>query len=406
MFKARTPLNARVAFIALSAMMFFLSAQVSLTIYIDSSYLSETLSHIKNGGILDTPDRVVGILYTVASLMTLLALVFAPRILRILGNYVATLVLLILHTVLLFGLALSNHALLIVPMFILESALISLLYFNFDVFLERYSSDKETGRIRGLFLVIGSIAWFLPPFFAGKIVETHGYTFVYLLAGILIIPTILIIMRFFRHFDDMTYVDVPLFFAQEHSESHQRIKHILTLNFFMHVFYAIMIIYAPLYLIKEGGLSHEQFGLLLSLALTAFVVFPYFAGVLADSYIGEKELLVFGFLLMCGTTALLPLFVSGTITLVFLGVVLFVGRMGASIVEAMTETYFFKLIDGSNAGQIGYFRRSRPLAFIVAPAGASALLAFSVVTMEQLFYVLSGLMFSAALYSLSLQDTK
>jgi MFS family permease len=403
---AQPTLSAKVAFLALSAMMFFLSAQVSLTIYIDSSYLSQTLAHMTGFLGAHSPERFVGILYTVASLITLLALVFAPKILRALGNYRATLVLLIAHTILLLGLALFDHALMIVPMFVFESALVSLLYFNFDVFLERYSKDKDTGRIRGLFLVIGSIAWFLPPFFAGHIVEMYGFSQVYLLAGILIIPSILIIMKYFKQFEDMTYVDVPFFFTQDRSPAHHHIQNILTLNFFMHTFYAIMIIYAPLFIKSAAGLSHEQFGLMLSVALTAFIVFPYFAGVLADKYIGEKELLVGGFALMAISTAMLAYIISNSALFLVIGMLLFIGRAGASVVESMTESYFFKHIDGRNAGLIGYFRRSRPLAFIVAPALASLLLSFELISMQGLFYLLGALMATASVYALTLKDTR
>ena len=43
--KSHTPLSARAAFIVLSTLMFFFSAQVSLTIYIDSSYLKHTIEN-------------------------------------------------------------------------------------------------------------------------------------------------------------------------------------------------------------------------------------------------------------------------------------------------------------------------------------------------------------------------
>ena len=166
--KSSTPLSARRAFIILSVLMFFFSAQVSLTIYIDSSFIKEAIENSSFFNTWQSGDNLVGAVYTFASLITLLALSIAPRILRRFGNYRWTLNILILHILLMLGLSLFDTALLIIPIFIVETAIISILYFNFDVFLERYSADKNTGTIRGLFLVIGSVAWLLPPFFAGR----------------------------------------------------------------------------------------------------------------------------------------------------------------------------------------------------------------------------------------------
>lgn len=94
------------------------------------------------------------------------------------------------------------------------------------------------------------------------------------------------------------------------------------------------------------------------------------------------------------------------IGILFWIVILFIGRTGASIVEAMSETYFFKQIEGRNAGLIGYFRRSRPLAFIVAPILASVLLEFNIITLHTLFYVLAAIMIFASGYMFRLVDTK
>ena len=79
--------------------------------------------------------------------------------------------------------------------------------------------------------------------------------------------------------------------------------------------------------------------------------------------------------------------------------------MGASIVETMSETYFFKQIDGSGAGLMGYFRRSRPLALIAAPIMASVLLQFGMIDLGSLFYLLAFIMILAIYFPLRLKDT-
>ena len=407
--KSQTPLSAKTALVVLSVLMFFFSAQVSLTIYVDSSYLEQAITKsptLAQTALWQDPEAVVGTLYSFASLITILGLVLAPRVLRRQGNYRWTLSIIILHILLLLGLALFDAAWLIIPMFIVETALVSILYFNFDVFLERYSRDGETGVIRGLFLVIGSIAWLLPPFFAGSIIEHSGYQLVYLSGAAIMVPTVFIMFRYFSDFQDLAYDDVPVMMSHAESAKHPDIGHILGANFFLHFFYALMIIYAPLYFLNHLNISHEQFGLMLTIALSAFIIFPYPAGWLADKVLGEKELLVGGFLLMAISAALIPIIGDAPIGIMLWALVLFVGRAGASIVESMAEAYFFKKIDGHNAGLIGYFRRSRPLAFIVAPIIASILMKFEIIELSGLFYVLAAVMLIAIYFPLRLRDTK
>ena len=408
-FKLHTPLSAKTALVILSALMFFFSAQVSLTIYVDSSYLASTIASTPSMTAMqlwDNPERMVGALYTFASLITLLALLYAPRILRRVGNYHWTLSALILHVLILLGLAMSNTAWLIIPLFMVEAALISILYFNLDIFIERYSNDAKMGTIRGFFMVIGSIAWISPPFFAGIILDKFGFQLVYLVGAAIVIPTVFLMIRYFSNFQDLSYADAPLFTTKEDKARHPDIHRILMANFFLQFFYAWMIIYAPLYFHNHLGVSYQDFGIMLTIALSAFVIFPYPAGWIADKFLGEKELLVGGFFLMATTSALVPMLGNINAGIPLFAFLLFIGRTGASIVETMSETYFFKQIDGKSAGLIGHFRRSRPLAFIVAPITASILLEFGLIDMGDLFYLLAGIMVIAMYFPFRLKDTR
>lgn len=403
--------DARRAFIVLSTLMFFFSAQVSLTIYVDSSFLASTVAStpgLAETSLWKTPENMVGVLYTFASLITILFLLWAPKILSRCGNYRATLTILITHFLLLLGLALFDTAWLIIPMFIVESALISLLYFNFDIFLERYSRDQDTGLIRGFFLAIGSLAWMIPPTFAGKIVETSGYAKVYFVGAIIVIPMIFLIERYLGDFKDLTYDTGNLAMSRKEVHENPNIWSILATNFFLHFFYAWMVIYGPIYMVEHVGFSWESFGMILTIALSAFVVFPAAAGWIADRWLGEKELLVLGFLLMAAGAAALPFLPQATAAGAFgvWAVALFIGRSGAATVEAMNEAYFFKQIDGRNATLIGYFRRSRPMAWISAPLIASALLEFDIVTIRELFFILAILMCYALRYAFAIKDTR
>ena len=399
----------RQAFIMLSLLMMFFSAAVSFTIYIDSSFLTQQISRsavFAGISFWDDPDQVVGVLYSAASLVTILFLLYAPKFLRRFGNYRWTLGMLITHTLLLLGLAGSENALLVVPLFIVDSALISVLWFNLDVFLEHYSKNENTGAIRGLVAALSSLAWLFPPLLAGAIAEERGFGEVYFVGALFIVPVIIFLMRYFSDFHDLSYFSEPSPLLPKRILGNSNIRNILIISFFLNCFYAWMVIYAPLYLHNTLGFSFADIGFMLTIALSSFVIFPYPAGRIADKWIGEKELLATGLILMAATSAIIPLLASHTATIFGWALVLFVGRAGASTAETMIDTYFFKQIDGREVEEISYFRRMRPTAYIVAPLGASALLEFDLINMEQLFFVLAGLMIIALYFVLLLKDTK
>jgi MFS family permease len=408
-WKRGTPLSAKHAFIILSILMFFFSAQVSLDMYVDSSYLKSTI--LTTPGFADThawmnPDNVIGALYTVASFITLLGLILAPRILRRFGNYKWTLSILIVHMLLLLGLAFSNTAWLVIPLFMVESALTSILYFNFDVFLEHYSKDENTGVIRGIFIAVSSIAWFTPPFFAGIIVDHYGFSLIYLTGALLIIPTVIIMVLYMSGFKDMRYDAKTIALTPSDEKRKPDVARIRWVQFFLQFFYAWMIIYAPLYFHDVVGVSYQDFGMIMAVALTAFVIFPTPQGWLADKLLGEKEMLVIGFFLMGISCLAIPYLASFHLGLWWWAALLFIGRSGASTVETMAEVYFFKQIDGHNASYIGSFRRTRPMAFIVAPLLATALLQFKAVDMGGLFILLGLIMLIALYFPIGLKDTR
>ena len=80
-------------------------------------------------------------------------------------------------------------------------------------------------------------------------------------------------------------------------------------------------------------------------------------------------------------------------------------RVGAAIIEVMSENYFFKSIKEENADEISFFRNTNPVSFILAPL--LAILVFLVVPSFQfLFYILGVVMLCGFLISLRLRDVK
>ena len=82
---------------------------------------------------------------------------------------------------------------------------------------------------------------------------------------------------------------------------------------------------------------------------------------------------------------------------------LFATRVGASAIEVMNETYFFKKVHASDSDIIGFFRNAGPFAYIIGPAIASTLLYF--IDYKYLFIILGVIMLFGTRLSLSIKDT-
>lgn len=68
-------------------------------------------------------------------------------------------------------------------------------------------------------------------------------------------------------------------------------------------------------------------------------------------------------------------------------IILFITRVGASIIETTSETYFFTHVQEEDAYLLGIFRDMNPVAYIVAPLIATGI--FLILPFKYLFIVLS-----------------
>ena len=136
--------------------------------------------------------------------------------------------------------------------------------------------------------------------------------------------------------------------------------------------------------------------------LIPFVIFELPLGKIADKLYGEQELLIIGFFIMALFTGSLAFITTKNILL--WATLLFVTRTGASFVEIMTESYFFKQVSIRDADEISVFRDTRPLAFIIAPILATMIIPITKVT--GLFLVLAAILLSGIWFTLGIKDSK
>jgi MFS-type transporter involved in bile tolerance (Atg22 family) len=85
-------------------------------------------------------------------------------------------------------------------------------------------------------------------------------------------------------------------------------------------------------------------------------------------------------------------------------VLLFASRIGASLVEVASESYFFKHIHPDNAGYISLFRMTRSLPYVISPV----LLTIAVVFFDfkYVFMITGVLMLFGVRYTLRITEDK
>ena len=384
-----TPRISRALFILYSVGFLFALNQ-ALPAYISSTFLTGFAT-----------EKSVGVIYTIASAITIVLFFLLPRLLRRFGNYQLAFWFFVLDGIAMLGLAGSHSFWLVAGFFILNFIAVSLLIFNLDIFLEHYSRDSRTGSIRGIYLTVINGAWVFSPLLAGFILSDGDYWKIYLAGAILILPALFLLRGGFKKFSDPTYKNIAIWSTLKNIWRQRDLFRIFSVSFLLGFFYTWMIIYTPIYLHDHLGFSWQTIGLIFTIMLLPFVLTETPLGKLADKKWGEKEILSLGLVIMALSTATLT-FVSST-SVALWAALLFVTRVGASAVEIMSETYFFKKVQSNQADIISLYRATRPAAYVVGPLVASILFIF--VDFKMIFLALGLIMLSGLFFSLRLKDT-
>lgn len=371
---------------------FLMTLHVALPSYINSTFLTKF-----------TTEKFVGILYTISAILTICFFIVIPKILKRFGNYKTIQTVLCLDGISLLGLILSENLIVVSLSFIVTFISIAVIGFNLDIFLESFSRNSTTGKIRGTLLSTSNIAWIIGPLIASFILTDGDYWKMFLATGILIIPILLITRNNFRNFKDSNYKIIPFKNTVKEIRSDRDIRSIFIVSFLLQFFYSWMVIYTPIYLYTYLGFSWQQIGVMFSIMLLPFVITEAPLGKLADNRWGEKEVMSVGFIVMAIATGMIA-FIEIKSFILWTSI-LFVSRIGASMVEIMSETYFFKKINSDKADIIGIFRTMRSWAYIIGPTLATILFALSL-SIKYIFIVLALTMFAGLHYSLRLKDTK
>lgn len=367
----------------------FFAFQTAITAYINSTAIGH---HLRGSD--------VGIIYSSSALITLLGLYLLPHILKKYGNFKTSISLVALSLVSLVAISSIKHTSVLL-FFIVYLVVNTLISYCLDIFIEHYSKTESTGQTRGVYLTLINAAWVCAPFISGVLATQNIYG-IYVLAGLTTLPLAGVLIVKFSHFRDTHYDHISFRKTFTRLLGSKNLRNIFASNFLLNFFYSWMVVFSPIYLHNSLGISWSKIGIMFTIMLLPFVLFEYPLGKIADRKIGEKEILTLGFIVMSISTAFFAF--SANMSLILITLVLFLTRTGASMVEIMSETYFFKKVDESDSEIISIFRYTSPLAYLIGPLCATILL--QLFSYNTLFLLLSIIMLSGIYFSYEIKDTK
>lgn len=370
---------------------FLFSISIALTSYINSSFLGKYIS-----------ENYVGAIYIIASICTIWGMLKMPKILSRLGNRFTALLFSLLNLISLLLMASIDNVYVIIPAFILFFISINFIFASFDIFVEDISQNSTIGKLRGLFLMATNLAWVLAQLVSSSIIAKSSFQGIYLFsAGFLFLVSTILIFGF-ENFKDPKYTKVPILKTIRVFIENRNISKIYLINLILKLFFAWMVIYIPIYLYQYMHFGWKEIGIIFTVMLIPFVLLDYPLGKLSDK-IGEKKILLIGFLFSIAFTFMIPFIARPEVWIWAL--ILFGTRIGAATIEVMSEGYFFKEIKEKNSDEVSFFRNTYPVSYVLAPLIAIPALLF-IPSFKYLFFIVTIFLLIGFFLTLRLRDIK
>lgn len=344
---------------------FILVIAVASTAYIHSSYLKSLGTSIPEG-----------ILFALGSLGGLIFTIFSPVFLKRFGVSKVVIGAGLWNALFLFLLGLNLHPIISIAAFIGAVSTIALIVIGFDIIIERFSKEKNTGGIRGINLALGNLAFLIGPIVAGMLAEEFSVGAVYFFATF----AILIMVLFFT----LKFQNLKIIPKLKHKEIIQSfitlwhkkdLRNSYISGFVVEFFFAIWAIFTTIYMNTEMGFNWEEIGILFALMHIPYIILEPIIGEIADKHNNENHLMALG-LFIIGVSFIGVALIDRPV-MVLWALLLIITRIGASFGQVAHESYFFKKINDRNTHIISAYRSMSPLALLIGPVIGSIILMFT-----------------------------
>lgn len=361
-------------------------------------YVTSTYLHVYFG------SSTISTLYVVASLITLLASVHVAKYIKKFHTYTFTMGLVISEMIIMTAFALTKNPILVGLFFVVHFCLQSLLYICINVFVETFSKQANTGSIRGIFLVLLNLGILISPIIGGLLLTRGSFVSLYIVATATLVPFMFFLHQYLNHIKEPAYHSVDMIGAFYRAWHNKDLKGALIASLMLECFYAVMVIYSPIYLASIGIPLIIYLSVILPFVMLPFVILPYELGWLADVKIGEKELLILGLIIV--SISLFLMVIVNTPNVILWITILVFSRVGAACVETMTYTYYFKKISAEDTSLTALFSNTRSMATIII--GTLGFLINPLLSdyPQIIFIILGSAILLSILYIIPIKDTR
>ncbi len=260
----------------------------------------------------------------------------------------------------------------------MASALVcgSVSWIIFDAIIQSYSHDDDDGRVYGGMLSVGNLGVLIGPVIGGYIVAHYTITGIFVLEIILHALLMVMALIVFAHLPRLRHVvhDAPLALVRR-AVRLPWFRRAYAVSWALQFFYAIMVVTVPLYL-AQYGFTPQQLGVLFTMMLVPFIVIEYPAGVIADRFLGEREMLLGGIGIVVASLGVMAFAPPAT----FGGwaVLLIISRVGAALIESMSDIFFYKHVNAAAVGLIDVYRTAGSASLLVSSALTAAMAFFAI----------------------------
>ena len=364
-----------------------------LPLYATSSFLHQYFN-----------SSIISGLYMLGSIGALLASIYISKHIKQFHIYKFTFSIVVAEIISILMFAFTKNLYILSVFFISHFILTVLLYMSLNVFIESFSKHAEIGSIRGLFLALLNIGILISPLIGGTILSYTSFAGLYFVSSMMLVPFLFFLHKYLKYIKEPAYHTMNMGNALKSAWHNKNLRAALIGELAIQCFYAVMIIYSPIYLTNLGIPLTIYLTMILPFALVPLVVLPYELGLIADTKIGEKELLIVGLVILTITT-FLCVTITSTSPIVWIAVLL-TSRIGASFVETMSFTYYFKKIGPEDAALTALFTNTSSVATCIVGA-LGFVISPLLVDRPQLMFIILGcaILFSIS-YVLPMRDTK
>ncbi|MCU0679739.1 MAG: MFS transporter [Planctomycetes bacterium] len=371
------------------------AVSIALPAYIESSFLEQFVSVEK-----------ISWFFLIANLVSFLILMTSHILIKKIGNYRLTKIFILFNLVSLLALSSSFFTnsiwsvLFFFTVFIICSYVIPT---NLDIFIESFSLNNKTGRIRTMFLTATNLGWIAMPIVSGFLLKSGGFRTIFLLALGVVFIFALVFWKNKKNIDKkIKYSEINISETISTIWRRPNLKGIFFISFLLNLFFSMAVVFMPLYLNQYFGFSWQTIGYMFSFMLLPFVLIEIPAGIIADKYGAEKRLLALGFVILV-VSCLIWALTDSTSPFVW-ALLLFMSRCGAALAESMRDSYFFKHVSAKDASIIKFFRNTGPLAYVFGSIISLVLLKFY--SINYLFLFLAILVFSGFYFIFLIRNGK